>query len=119
VAKRWQKYLDNNPIRRDLDELADLAKRYVKEETIEPVKDLGRYAAFGCAGSLFVGLGTLFLLVGALRLLQEETGTFHGTMSWVPYLIVIVAGLSVMGVVAWRIVSGPAKRRSAKEKGAS
>ncbi len=116
MARRWQKFFDTNPLRRDLDELADLAKKYVKEETVEPIKDLGRYSAFGCAGSALVGLGTLFLLVGLLRVLQSETGTFHGTMSWVPYLIVIVTGLAIIALVGWRIVSGPAKRRNAKRK---
>ena len=115
MAKRWQKLLNTNPVRRDLDELTTLAKRYVKEETIEPLKDLSRFAMFGCLGSALVGVGTMFLLIGLLRLLQVETGTFHGTMSWVPYLIVVVVGLGVLGVVAWRIVSGPARRRSEKE----
>lgn len=116
MAKPWRKFLDTNPVRRDLDELSVLAKRYVKEETIEPVKDLGRFALYGCAGSAFVGLGVMFLLIGLLRLLQSETGTFDGTMSWAPYLIVVVTGLAVLGLVAWRIVSGSAKRRIAKEK---
>ena len=119
MAKRWQKFLDTNPVRSDLDELSTLAKRYVKEETIEPLKDLSRFAMFGCLGSALVGFGAMFLLVGLLRLLQVETGTFHGTMSWVPYLIVVVAGLAILSVVAWRVVSGPARRRTVKEKKSS
>jgi hypothetical protein len=119
MAKPWRKFIDTNPVRRDLDELSALAKRYVKEETIEPVKDLGRFAMYGCAGSALVGLGSMFLLIALLRLLQSETGAFDGTMSWAPYLIVVVAGFAVLALVVWRIVSGSAKRRIVKEKKSS
>lgn len=111
MAKRFRNPFAVKALRRDAEELTSLAKRYVIEETVAPLKDLGRYAAFGCAGSLFVGLGTLLLLVGLLRILQTETGTFHGNLSWLPYLFVVVLGLAIISLVGWRIVSGPARRR--------
>ena len=111
----FRKYVKANSIRRDADEVSRLAKQYVAEETIEPLKKLGRYVAWGCAGSLLIGLGTVFLLIGLLRLLQTETTVFHGNWSWAPYLIVVVAGLGVIGLVAWRIFSGPAQRRLPKK----
>jgi H+/Cl- antiporter ClcA len=110
----WRKFVEHNNLRRDAESLRDLTVRYVQEETIDPVKDLGRYAAFGCLGSFFVGLGSLLLLVGVLRILQTETGTFQGNLSWVPYLIVILLGLGILALVAWRIASGPAQRRLPK-----
>ena len=81
-------------------ELRDLVIAYFKQETLVPLKSLGRYVAFGLGGSLLLGFGTLFLGVGALRALQTETGsTFEGDWSWAPYLIVVVALLAVLGLV--------------------
>jgi hypothetical protein len=111
VAPTWRRLIDSNSLRRDVEELRDLTSRYVREETIDPVKDLGRYAAFGCLGSIFVGLGSLLVLVGILRLLQTETGAFHGNLSWLPYLIVMALALVEIALVAWRIAAGPARRR--------
>jgi len=32
--------------------------RYIKEETIQPIKDMGRFVAWGALGSLLVGFAT-------------------------------------------------------------
>jgi hypothetical protein len=83
-------------------ELRDLVVAYVKQETIVPIKSLGRYILFGLAGALLLGLGVVLLAVGVLRLLQTETGTtFHGDWSWVPYVIVFVV-LLVGGAATWK-----------------
>jgi hypothetical protein len=79
-------------------ELWDLVRAYAKQETVEPIKGLGRYAAFGIAGSFLLAIGLVELAVGGLRALQTETGTtFAGNWSWAPYLIVLAgAGLLIM-----------------------
>jgi hypothetical protein len=84
---------------------------YVKQETLEPVKGLGRFLLMGVAGSLALCVGVVLLLVGLLRLLQTETGAFHGNLSWLPYLIVTVVAVALAGLCGWRIVKGPATRR--------
>jgi len=56
-------------------------------------------------------MGALMLLVGLLRLLQGETGAFHGNLSWIPYLIVAVIAAAVIALTVLRIVTGPARRR--------
>lgn len=89
----------------------ELTVDYVKQETVDPLKALGRFLAFGAVGAFTMGLGVLFGLVAVLRLLQEETGAFHGNLSWIPYLIVVVVGVAVLALAAWRVVSGPARRR--------
>jgi hypothetical protein len=77
-------------------ELWDLVRAYAKQETVEPLKGLGRFIGFGLAGSFALGIGLVLLALGALRALQTETGTmFHGNWSWVPYLIVLVGCASV------------------------
>jgi hypothetical protein len=107
----WRKFLRGATFQRDIEEIRDLAMRYIKEETIQPVKDIGRFAAYGALGSLFVGFGTTLLLLAALRFLQEQFKVLDGTLSWLPYVIVAVLACGVIAFTLWRIVSGAAKRR--------
>jgi len=67
--------------------------------------------AWGSAGSLLVGFGVSLMLLGALRFLQEQFPVLDGTLSWLPYLIVVVLAALVVALTLWRIVSGTAKRR--------
>jgi hypothetical protein len=83
-------------------ELRQLVIAYFRQEAIDPIKSLGRYIAFGVGGALLIGLGVVLLGVGALRLLQVETGsTFQGDWSWAPYGIVFVA-LLAGGALTWK-----------------
>jgi putative superfamily III holin-X len=81
-------------------ELVDLVVGYAKQETLDPLKRLGKNVAFGVAGAVLVGTGTLFLALSALRALQTEIDTFDDNLSWAPYGI--VAGLLlIMAIVSW------------------
>lgn len=107
----WRKFLWGASLQRDVNEIKDLLIRYVKEETIKPLKDLWRFVMWGVIGSLFVGFGAVLLLIGALRYLQWQFRVLDGSLSWLPYVIVAALALFVIGLAAWRIVSGAAKRR--------
>ena len=105
---------DSGPkgLRRAGDDAFKLTVDYLKQEAIQPLKGLGRFVAWGLAGSFAIAVGILLLLVGILRLLQDETGTaLTGDWSWVPYFAVSAIGLAVAGVAAWRIIAGPAQRK--------
>jgi len=83
-------------------ELKDLVVAYAKQETIEPLKGLGRYVGFGIGGAVLLGTGLFFLAMGGLRALQTETGdTFDGNWSFAPYAIVL-AGLTLVASIVWR-----------------
>jgi hypothetical protein len=74
-------------------ELWDLIKRYAKQETLDPLKSIGRFLAFGLGAALAGSIGLVLLLVALLRALQTQTGsTFTGNLSWIPYLIVLLVG---------------------------
>ena len=76
---------------------------YVKQETLDPLKGLGRFVLFGVAGSVALAIGLVILSVAFLRVLQTETGsTFSGNWSWAPYLIctVVVVALAAVAVKA-------------------
>ncbi|HEY1824992.1 MAG TPA: phage holin family protein [Acidimicrobiales bacterium] len=107
----WRRFMWGASLQRDLDELKSIAIRYLKEETIEPLKNLWRFVLWGAIGSLFVGFGAVVLLFGALRYLQWQFPVLDGSLSWLPYVIVAALALVVIGLTAWRIVSGTAKRR--------
>jgi hypothetical protein len=96
-----------------LRELRDLVVAYVKQETVEPIKGLGRYVAFGIVGALLIGSGIGFVEIGVLRLLQGTASDPHftGNWSWAPYAIVIAASLAA-AAIAWYI-GGKRKRARA------
>jgi len=78
-------------------ELVDLTVSYAKQETIDPLRTIGRRVGLGVLGSAVASVGLIFLFVGVLRLVQVEARPhLLGAMSWVPYL----AAIAVAGVVA-------------------
>jgi hypothetical protein len=84
-------------------ELRDMVIAYVKQETLVPLRQLGRYIGFGIVGSLLLGFGVVLLGVGGLRALQTETGsTFSGDWSWAPYFIMFVV-LLLGGAITWKV----------------
>ena len=93
-----------NGLRDEGQEVVKLVVDYIKQETLEPVKGLGRYIVFGVAGSVALSIGLAVLAVGFLRLLQGETGsTFTGNLSWIPYvicavLVILIAFVAVKAV---------------------
>ncbi len=83
----------------EIRELWELVIAYLKQETIEPIKGLGRYVGYGLAGSLAIGVASILLLLGFLRLLQERTGdAFAGRLHFVPYLVVLIGCAAVIGL---------------------
>ena len=94
------------------DDAFQLTVDYLRQETVEPLRGLGRFLYMGIAGSFFMAGGLLLILIGVLRLLQTETGSaLTGDWSWVPYAVVVVLGIAVMGVAVWRITAGPGKEK--------
>ncbi len=112
----WMKVLRGSSIREDLEEVGAVAVRYVKEETLEPLKATGRFALFGALGSVFVGFGVVLLLLAVLRFFQEQFEVFRGTLSWIPYFIVAGVALVVLSLTAWRVVAGAGPRRLKEKK---
>lgn len=97
-------------------EALQLVIDYVKQETLDPLKGLGRYMLFGVAGSVALAVGLVVLSVGFLRLLQGETGTtFAGNWSWVPYVICTVVVLMVAALAVWAISRGQSRTRPEEE----
>jgi hypothetical protein len=93
---------------------------YAKQETLGPLKGVGRFVAFGVAGSIGIAAGALLLLLALLRALQTETGTtFAGDWSWAPYLLTAAAATIVAVLAITRIKKGPAAKRKQDPKGSA
>jgi uncharacterized membrane protein YidH (DUF202 family) len=97
---------DDRSLPTQIGELWRMVLAYLRQETVEPVKNLGRFVAFGVAGSLLLGVGVGLLLLATLRFFQTETGsTFTGHLSWVPYVIMLVVALVLAGaaMAGWSV----------------
>lgn len=94
-----------------INELKDLVVGYAKQETVDPLRNLGRYLRNGVGGALAIGLGVVLLLLALLRGLQS-IDTFEGdtgALSLVPYAATITAGLVVIVLAAYRITQSDEK----------
>jgi hypothetical protein len=94
-----------------LRELWELLQAYAKQETVGPLKGLGAYLGFGVGGSVLLALGVFFVSAGLLRGLQTQTTWFDGPTSMIPYLLVVVVLIAVIGASVWRI-----KRSAERQK---
>jgi hypothetical protein len=77
-------------------ELWEMLVSYAKQETVEPLKGLGRFVAFGGGAALVGGIGIILLTLAGLRGLQDHNGGhLDGNWNWVPYLV----ALALLGVL--------------------
>jgi uncharacterized BrkB/YihY/UPF0761 family membrane protein len=105
----------SGPLPQVLQELWELIVAYFQQETIVPLRQLGRYIVFGVVGALLLGIGVLLLAMSGLRALQDETGTtFTGNWSWAPYGIMFVT-LLVGGAITWKARGVQRSRRDQRD----
>ena len=106
----WKKQPEPKGVGAQVGDLKDLVVGYAKQETVDPLKTLGRYLGFGLAGSVAIGGGLVLLLLALLRGLQELTvfndpsPTGDSIWSWVPYAITAVVGLVIAGLFLRKLV---------------
>jgi len=88
-------------------DLWELLVAYARQETIDPLRNIGRYLAFGVGGMIVITLGVFLLGLSGLRALQTQTGdVFAGFWSWVPYLIVALVFGGLVALAISRIGKG-------------
>lgn len=92
-------------------DIKDLLVSYAKQETVDPIKGLGRFVGYGVAAMLLIGIGAIELTIALLRLLQTETGSpLTGNWSWVPYLVTLLVASGVVYAAIKAINRTTAKR---------
>lgn len=83
-------------------ELIDMSREYLRQETLEPAKQLGKKAGMGLGGAVAVAFGAFFLLLAL----------YNGLKMWLPtgqWWVVLSKFLTALaaaggaGLVAWRM----------------
>ena len=93
----------------DAREFVDLVIAYAKQETLEPLKGLGKKAALGLGGAMLLGIGGIFCSIAALRAMQSETDWFEEhNASYGPYGVTVVL-LFLLALIGWKGL-GPGKK---------
>ncbi len=97
---RRRKKLDDTSI----PELIEFIRAYAKQETLDPLRGVGRWIAYGAAGAFLLGLGLVIMLIGVLRLVAEEwPRSATGSWSWVAYLITLLVAVALLVLTLMRI----------------
>ena len=67
------------------------------QETVDPLRGVGRWLAYGAAGAFCLGLGLVIVLLGVLRVIEEEWHrSSSGSWSWVAYLITLLVAVGML-----------------------
>ena len=74
-----------------------MVRDYVKQETLDPLRGVGRWLAWGIVGAVALLFGAVTGLIGLLRLLQAEVFYQSNGFTWAPYMIIV--GVAV--VMVW------------------
>lgn len=83
-------------------ELVEMARQYLRQETLEPAKRLGKHAGLGIGGALVMAIGAMCL----------AWGLYYGLTLVLPegeWWVILARGLTAIaaaaaaGIVAWRI----------------
>ena len=102
------------------DEVITLARRYIVQETVGPLKKIAKVLGIGLGGAVVTAIGTIIVLVGVLRVLQTETGNFFGgNWTFAPYLLTVVAGAGLVAAIAagfWSALRIPPARPESTEE---
>jgi len=92
------------PVGTLLNEFVSLVVGYAKEQTVDPIKGLGRYLLFGVAGAFMIAIGWGLTALAAIRLVQAETGNhLRGSLTWVPYTSGLIVATAGAGLTVWRL----------------
>jgi hypothetical protein len=82
-------------------EFIDLSKQYLREQTVEPARRLGRLAGFSAAASVLFVLAAGFLGVAGTRWLLRVMPD-GAVWSGVGYLLATLGLLGATGLAMWR-----------------
>ena len=80
-----------------------MVRDYVKQETLDPLRGVGRWLAWGIVGAIALLFGAVVGLVGLLRFLQAELFNQQDRLTWAPYFIVMFVALGLIWLSLTRI----------------
>jgi len=83
-------------------DLVEMAREYLRQETLEPAKKLGKHAGMGIGGALVMAIGAVCL----------AWGLYYGLTMWLPegeWWVILARGLTAIAaagaaaLIAWRM----------------
>jgi Putative Actinobacterial Holin-X, holin superfamily III len=83
-------------------ELIDMSREYLRQETLEPAKALGKHAGMGVGGAVVLSFGSFLLVLAvyfALRMAFPDTEWFEVLARF----LTAVAAASAAGLAIWRM----------------
>jgi hypothetical protein len=83
-------------------ELVGMSKEYLRQETLEPAKKLGRLAGFGIGAGAVFAFAAMFVVLGAYALFREVLPEGEWWLVLSRFLTVVVA-LAGVGILGWRM----------------
>jgi len=89
-------------------ELIDMSREYLRQETIEPAKRLGKHAGLGLGGAALLGIGLICLTWGLYYGLTQLFAATVSDNSWWVVLSRFITALitaGVAGIIVWRMQS--------------
>lgn len=82
-------------------DLWQLVRDYAKQETVDPLRSIGRFLGLGLLGAVLLALGIFFAAMAILRGLQVEGGSrVTGSWNFLPYLAAFLGCVLVAGLAA-------------------
>ncbi len=83
-------------------EFVDMSKQYLRQETVEPAKRLGRVAGMGFGAAILFSLGTLFLAIAGTRFVVwlMPSDLSHSMWTGLGYIVAALLLFLVAGLVA-------------------
>ncbi len=83
-------------------EFIEMAKAYLRQETLDPAKRLGRYAGFSIGAGVVAAIGAIPLAVAGNRLVIEilPSDPTHRMWSGLGYVLSAIGLLAVAGIIA-------------------
>jgi len=107
VARAGVENDDDKGVTKVVSDLWQLVRDYARQETVDPLKSIGRFLMWGVSGAVLLALGVLFATLAVLRGLQHETGRhLTGSWNWVPYAVALVVDAIVLAL-ALRAIKKP------------
>ena len=83
-------------------ELVDMSKEYLRQETVEPAKALGRFAGIGLAAGFVFAIAALFAGLAAYALYRQVLPEGEWWVVLARGLTVLTTG-AIAGLIGWRI----------------
>jgi hypothetical protein len=81
-----------------VEEFVEMSKEYLRQETVEPAKKLGRYAGYAVGAAAAFALGALFLAIAGARLIIRvlPDGPYWEGLGYVLAALVLAAVAGIM-----------------------